>query len=146
MTKYCKLVTVCAALLLVLSLPALASSVNSFSNAQLRGVSGTTFSGSFASSISRGEFSDASRSVGGRSMFGVVEANRGIGGYSIAEGSFSRDLDGGFSREEHHYCGHYKDRHCNKVPEGGSEGTYLMLSGMAVFAGILLSGNQRRTN
>lgn len=127
MRRICKLATLCAWLLLVVSLPALADPVNGFSNVQFKGVSGTTVSGPFAFSSSIDKFS-----------------NVHVSEYSISEGSFSggsflddSDSDGKLG------CGK-KDKNCHKVPEGGAEVTYLMLSGIAVCAGILISGKRRR--
>jgi hypothetical protein len=145
MRRYCGLVSVCAMFLLVVCLPALAGPVNGFSGATLSGISAPSASG-----FSSTEFSHAPVSFGGNWMFaGVRVTNRHVSGYSISEGSFSggsfsEDSDGGFSRKDrrHGGCGERKD--CHSIPEGGAEVTYLMLSGIAVFAGILISGKQRR--
>jgi hypothetical protein len=135
MRQYSKVASLCIAFLLVLSLPALAGSVNDFSNVQLKGVSSPAVSGSFTFSDSNGNWISE----------GVKVTESHVSSYVISEGSFSDDLDGGFSGDEghHHGCGHRKD--CHQVPEGGAEATYLMLSGIAVFAGMLVSGKQRRT-
>jgi hypothetical protein len=135
MARYCKVAAVCAVFLLIVCLPALAAPIKSFSNVQLKGVSGSSAFG-----VSSGELSRASFSFAGNSMLERV-SERGSG-YSIPAGSFSDDSYVGFSNEDgRHGCRHRKD--CHTVPEGGAELTYVVLSGIALFAGILISGKQR---
>jgi hypothetical protein len=146
MRRSFKLASVFVLFLMAVSLPALASPINGFSGATLSGISVTSASGSFAFSSSTDKFPDAPRSFGGNSMSeGVKVTNRFASGYSISEGSFSGgsfsdDSDGG-SSDESRFGGKRKKW---KAPEGGAEVTYLLLSGIAVLAGILMSAKQRR--
>lgn len=107
----------------------------------------TGASGSFAFHSSRDRFSNAPQSFGGNSISeGVKVTNRLTSGSFISEGSFSGgsfsdDSDEGFFGEDRLGGEHGKKWN---VPEGGAEVTYLLLSGIAVLAGILISGKQRR--
>jgi hypothetical protein len=147
MVKSLKLASV-SALFLLVSLSAFADPINDFSGATLSGISAAGASGSFAFSSSTDKFSNAPHSFGGNSISeGVKVTDRLMGGYFISEGSFSAgtfsdDSDEGFLGEDR-----FGDKHGKKrwnVPEGGAEVTYLLLSGIAVLAGILISGKQRR--
>jgi hypothetical protein len=147
MMRYLKLASVSALFLLAVSLSAFANSINDFSGATLSGISATGASGSFAFSSSTDKFSNAPHSFGGNSISeGVKVTNRLTSEYFISEGSFSGgtlsdDSDEGFLGEDR-----LGDKHRKKwnVPEGGAEVTYLLLSGIAVLAGILVSSKQRR--
>jgi hypothetical protein len=144
MNRFGKLAITAAVVWMVLVLPAFAGSLTSFSNVQLQGVSATTLSGSFVFGDFTGVFSKAPHSLGGNSMFeGAKVNNTPADGYYISEGSFSGDSDGGFSDEDQHRCRTRKK--CEPVPEGGTQATYLMLSVVAVFCGILVSGKRRNT-
>jgi uncharacterized protein YjbI with pentapeptide repeats len=152
-----KLASVTALFLLAMSLSAFADSNNDFSGATLSGISATGASGSFAFSSSTDKFSNAPQSFGGNSISeGVKATNRLMSGSFISEGSFSGgsfsggsfsggtfsdDSDGGLFGEDRLSGKHRKKWN---VPEGGAEVTYLLLSGIAVLAGILISGKQRR--
>ena len=153
MKQYLKLVSVSAVFLLVVSLSAFANSINDFSGAALSGISATDASGFFAFSSSTDKFSNAPHSFGGNSISeGVKVTNRLTSGYFISEGSFSGgsfsrgtfsdDSDEGFLGEDGFSNGHRHRKKWN-VPEGGAEITYLLLSGIAILAGILISGKQR---
>jgi len=145
MMQSLKLASFSTVFLLAVSLSAFANSINDFSGATLSGISATGASGFFA-------FSSAPHSFGGNSISeGVKVTNRLTSGYFISEGSFSGgsfsrgtfsdDSDEGFLGEDHLGGKHRKKWN---VPEGGAEVTYLLLSGIAVLAGILISGKQRR--
>jgi hypothetical protein len=132
-----KLASVSSLILLAMSLSAFADSNNDFSGATLSGISATGASGSFAFSSSTDRFSNAPQSFGGNSISeGVKVTNRLMSGYFISEGSFSGGSFSGGTFSD--------DRKKWDVPEGGAEVTYLLLSGIAVLAGILISGKQRR--
>jgi hypothetical protein len=158
MTRYFTL-AMCAALLLVLSLPALADS-DSFSNVQLKGASGTV-SGSFT--FSNGTFSNLSLSFKD-GVFGVVNAFDASGGKGQQQGQWyvftwktkvGKDwvwnkVSFDPSNGQYHESGWIANRQDKgkfnlQVPEGGTPLSYLVLSGLAVFAGILMSGKRRRT-
>jgi hypothetical protein len=152
MMRSLKLASVSSLFLLAVSLSAFADSNNDFSGATLSGISATGASESFAFSSSTERFSNAPQSFGGNSISeGVKVTNRLTSGYFISEGSFSGgsfsggtfsdDSDEGFLGEDRLEGKHRKKWH---VPEGGAEVTYLLLSGIAVLAGILISGKQRR--
>ena len=167
MGQICKRLSVCAAFLLVLSLPAFAGSVYNFSSQSITGNSGSTVSGSFTftPSGSGGTFSNLSLSFNG-GVFNGINASDPSGGNAICWHGSCR-----FSWKEqvgkiwvwdtivlNLKTGAYQDfggiyswrNQWNfdpplPVPEGGTPLAYLMLSGLAVFAGILLSGKKRRT-
>lgn len=159
-----RVLAVCALFLLVVSLPALAGSINNFSKQKLSGSSGSYVSGSFSFDSSTHVFSNVSMSFD-QGAFGGVQANGGKGqglyiqgqGYLFAwltkvkgnlvwcsilfnptTGQF-REW-GGISKGNNYGGYDYMS-----VPEGGAELTYLMLSAIAVFGGILVSNKQRRT-
>lgn len=157
-----KLGGVSALFLLAMSLSAFANSNDSFSNVNLSGVSGTV-SGSFAFNSSNDTFSNISLSFNG-GVFNGVDASDGGGKATCILGVC------GFSFQEHvphggwvsdtilfnlktgqfeDLGGIYKGRkggdfHYMAVPEGGTPLPYLMLSGFAILAGILISGKRRR--
>jgi hypothetical protein len=152
MMRSLKLASVSSLFLLAMSLSTFADSNNDFSGATLSGISATGASGSFAFSSSTDKFSNAPQSLGGNSISEDVKVtNRLMSGYFISEGSFSGgsfsggtfsdDSDEGLFGEDR-LSG--KDRKKWNVPEGGAEVTYLLLSGIAVLGGILISGKQRR--
>jgi hypothetical protein len=152
MMRSLKLASVSSLFLLAMSLSAFADSNNDFSGATLSGISATGASRSFAFSSSTDKFSNAHQSFGGNSISeGVKVTNRLLSGYFISEGSFSggsfsggtfsNDSDEGLFGEDR-LTG--EDRKKWNVPEGGAEVTYLLLSGIAVLGGILISGKQRR--
>jgi hypothetical protein len=164
MGRYCKLASLCAAFLLILSLPALAGSVNSFSNVKLQGVSGTV-SGSFTFDSTTDQFSNCSLSFTGSAFNGVNvnDPNSVKGTYVPGQGWLfvwgTNDKSGDTiwysillnpATNQYWTAGWIANwqQHGNfnysQVPEGGAELTYLLLSAMAVFCGILMSGKQRR--
>src|SRR5580692_9455809 len=152
MMRSLKLASVFSLFLLAMSLSTFADSSNDFSGATLSGISATGASGSFAFSSSTDKFSNAPQSFGGNSISeGVKVTNRLMSGYFISEGSFSGgsfsggtfsdDSDEGLVGEDRLSGKHRKKWN---VPEGGADVTYLLLSGIAVFGGILISRKQRR--
>jgi len=156
-----KLVGLVAAFLTFVCLPALANSNDNFSNVQLQGVSGTV-SGSFTFNPSTDAFSNISLSFNG-GVFGGVQANDSqaqgycsqglcqISWWTIVHGDFVTDTIvfntktgqfqdyGGVSNWQNQGKFNYLS-----VPEGGAKLSYLTLSGLVIFAGILKSGKQRR--
>jgi hypothetical protein len=163
MRRCLKLASPLALFLLAASLSASADSTNSFNNVSLTGVSGTV-SGSFSFNSSNDTFSAISLSFNG-GVFGGVNAQNGGGngtcilgvcGFSwraqLANGNWVwdtilvnlktgryQDLGGIYNRKNS------GDFHYSSVPEGGAPLSYLVLSGFAIFAGILMSGKHRPT-
>jgi hypothetical protein len=168
MSGHSKMAIVSVVLLLVLSLPAFADSNGSFSNEKLIGSSGSTLSGSFTftGNASGGTFSNLSLSFNGGAFGGVSASDAKGGKATCAFGlcSFSwkaKAANGDWVWDKivlNVKTGQYQDfgRINNwqnrwkfdppvPVPEGGTPLSYLMLSGLAVSFGILMSGKQRRT-
>jgi hypothetical protein len=163
MVQSLKLASVSALFVLAVSLSAFANSNDSFSNVNLTGVSGTV-SGSFAFNSATDTFSHISLSFNG-GVFNGVDASDGGGKGTCILGVC------GFTFQEHvphggwvsdtilvnlktgqfeDLGGIYKGRkggdfNYMSVPEGGTPLSYLMLSGFAILAGILISGKRRRT-
>jgi hypothetical protein len=164
MRRCCKVLAVSAVFLLVASLPALAGSINNFSNVKLSGNSGSSVSGSFSFDNTTHVFSGISISFNG-GVFGGVQANgpQGQGIYVPGQGyifSWGTAVQGNWiwnsilfnplTGQLHEYGGIYNWKNSGgfdylSVPEGDAGLSYLMLSGMAVLAGSLISGKQRRT-
>jgi hypothetical protein len=163
MMQSLKLASVSALFVLAVSLSAFANSGDSFSNVNLTGVSGTV-SGSFVFNSATDTFSSISLSFGG-TVFGQDQASNGGGHGTCAFGfcgySWQTKLsDGDWVWDTivlNLKTGQYKDfggvyNFENKggfnymsVPEGGTPMPYLLLSGFAILAGILISGKRRRT-
>jgi len=164
MGRHIKVLGVCALFLLVASLPASAGTIYSFSNVALTGNSGSTASGGFSFDPNTHVFSGVSISFNG-GAFNGVQANlpqeQGI--YIQGKGylySWLTTVQGDLvwnsivfnpSTGQFHEWGGIANWQKKggydymSVPEGGAELTYLMLSGIAVFGGIVISGKQRRT-
>jgi hypothetical protein len=149
--------------LLVVSLPALANPVDQFKNASLIGVSGGgNVSGAFSFNKNTQQFSNIAISFKS-SVFGNVNANdpNSIKGtYTNGQWWFqwstwkngdkiSYKIIYNLATNQFTASGWISDRQGDKgtfnmsVPEGGTPLSYLMLSGFAVLAGILISGKQR---
>jgi hypothetical protein len=161
MMQSLKVASVSALFLLAVSLSAFADSNDSFSNVNLTGVSGTV-SGSFAFNSSNDTFSKISLSFNG-GVFNGVDASDGGGKGTCLLGvcgfSFQEHVANGgwvsdtilFNLKTGQYedlGGIYKGRKGGdfnylSVPEGGTPLSYLMLSGFAILAGILISGKRR---
>jgi hypothetical protein len=164
MRRYFKSVTACVLFLLAVSLSAFAGSTKDvFSGAALVGTSGTV-SGSFTFNTSTDQFSGFSLSFNGGVFAGATASNGGgqgtcyqgfCGFYfqgKASDGAWVTDMivvnlkTGQFDD----FGGIYNwqkqggDFNYLSVPEGGAKLTYLMLSAIAVFGGILISGKQRR--
>ena len=165
MGRHLRVLSVCALFLLVVSLPASAGSVYSFSKIKLTGNSGSSVSGSFNYDNSTHMFSNVSISFNG-GAFGGIQANgiKGQGVYVPGQGyvfSWITKIQGNLvwcsmlfnpsNGQFREWGGISKGRNYGTfdtltVPEGGAELTYLMLSGIAVFGGILISTKQRRAH
>jgi hypothetical protein len=163
MGRHFKVLAVCALFLLVVSLPASAGSVYTFSNVKLTGNSGSTASGTFTFDPSTHTFSNVSMTFNG-GAFGGIQANggKGQGVYIQGQGylySWGTTVKGNLvwcsilfnpATGQFHEWGGIANWKYNgnfdymSVPEGGAELTYLMLSGIAVFGGIVVSGKKRR--
>lgn len=162
--RYFKSVTVCGMFLLAVSLSAFAGSSNDvFSGAALVGTSGTV-SGGFTFNTSTDQFSNISLSFNGGVFGGATASSSGgqgacyqgfCGFYfqgKASDGSWVTDTiivnlkTGQFDDLGgiYNWKNQGGDFNYLSVPEGGANLTYLMLSAMAVFGGILLSGKQRR--
>jgi hypothetical protein len=162
MRRYCKLASVCVAFLLVGSLPALADSNHNFSNVQLQRASDAV-SGSFTFNRSTDQLSNSSLWFAG-SLFGGVKVSdpNGVNGTKLGQDwlfGWSTQKSGDtiwgsvlfnpltnqseLGESISNWKGDGKSDFF-AVPEGGTPLSYLMLSGLAIFAGILISGKQRR--
>jgi hypothetical protein len=164
MGRHLKVLAVCALFFLVAALPASAGTIYNFSNVALTGSSGSSASGGFNFDPNTHVFSNVSISFNG-GAFGGVQANapNGQGIYLQGKGylfsllttvqgnlvwsSILFDPSTGQFREWGGISNwkDYGGYDYMSVPEGGAELTYLLLSGIVVFGGILISGKQRRT-
>ena len=166
MCRSYKVAVVSVTFLLVVSLPAFASSSYNFSNQKLTGSSGSNLSGSFTftGTASGGTFSNLSLSFNGGAFAGINASDVSGGKATCSLGfcgfSWKTQVSGGWVWNTivlNVSTGQYWDlgkiynwqNQWNfdpmPVPEGGAELTYLMLSGIAVFGGILISSRRRRT-
>ena len=166
MRRYGNLAGVCGLFLLTMSLTASACSIDQFKNAALTGVSkGGTVSGSFSFNNKTDQFSNISVSIVS-SVFGKINVSDRHSGHGTYEGQgwweytwktkvhgdtivesmlFNTitnrfEVGGGIGNRRKQ-----GDFNYISVPEGGTPSSYLMLSGIAMFAGILIYGKQRRT-
>jgi hypothetical protein len=168
MNRNCKLAVAGAAMWLVLALPAFAGSVYDFHKETISGTSGSTLSGSFTftGNANGGTFSNITLSFDG-GKFGGLKASDVSGGkakcaFGFCRFSWSEKLSNGWVWDTivlNVKTGSFQDlgqlytkrNQWNfdppptQVPEGGTSLAYLMLAGLAVFAGILVSGKKRRT-
>jgi hypothetical protein len=162
MMRYLKLASVSVLFLLAVSLSAFANSNDSFSNVNLTGVSGTV-SGSFVFNSTTDTFSSISLLFNG-GVFNGGSASDGGGKATCLFGwcGFSwqaQATDGAWVTDSIivnlktgqflDLGGVYQGRNDGdfkylSVPEGGTPLPYLMLSGFAILAGILISGKRRR--
>jgi hypothetical protein len=167
MGKKCQLAVAAVAFLSLLCLPALADSHSSFSNEKLTGASGSTLSGSFTftGNASGGTFSHISLQFNGGAFNGVNASSNG-GKATCLLGICGISFRTRASNDQWVWdtillnvnTGKYTDLgkiHNWKngwnfdppgmsVPEGGTSLAYLVVSGLAVFAGIVISGKRRR--
>jgi hypothetical protein len=137
-------------LLLAASLPAWATSVDNFSDVKFSKGFDTKLAWSFTSGSINEKVPDFSHSFGGKPLFDTPKGTQGrMSGHSVSEETFlgANFLDesdrhsSGEDRDHHHGCDRSDD--CHKVPEGGGPLSYVILSGLAVIAGILISGKHR---
>jgi|SRR5271165_2340439 len=163
MRRSYKLASICAVSLLFMCLPAFADSNDNFSNVQLQGASGTV-SGSFTFNSQTDRFSNVSISFVSP-VFGTVNVNlgnfmgqqgwNGLWGFKwwglASNGDFVQynvtlnangtfQVSGGIAD----WQGDHGTFNYLSVPEGGARLSYLTLSGLAILAGIFVSGKQRR--
>jgi hypothetical protein len=162
MNRYLKLASAIAVLLLAVSLSAFADSKDSFSNVNLVGISGTV-SGSFTFNSATHTFSNLTLSFDGGKFNGDKawsDGGKAKCAHGVCEYSWKEKLAGGgwvsdtilFNLKTGWYedlGGIYKGKNGGdfkymSVPEGGTTLSYLMLSGFAMLAGILISGKRRR--
>jgi hypothetical protein len=163
MNRYFKLASVFALFVLAVSLSASAGSVDSFSGAKLTGVSqGGNVAGTFYFDPNTHRFSNISISFVS-SVFGNINAtDQGWmnGKYSNGLWSFqwttvkNGDLiiykinynpaNGQFTASGLIANWWNQGNFSMSVPEGETPLSYLMLSGFAIFAGIVVSGKRRR--
>jgi hypothetical protein len=166
MLRSLKVSAVCMMLVLAMSLCASANSNDSFKNATLTGIShGGDVSGTFDFNSTTHQFSDISVSfsstvLGSGSVTDLGSIN-GIYNHSTGNWSFqwqafasNGDLvtyDVVFNPNTNQFTANgsiqnwWNQGSFNymQVPEGGTQVAYLMLSGLAMFAGILISRKQR---
>jgi hypothetical protein len=158
--RYLKLASASVMFLLAVSLCAFANSHDSFSNVNLTGVSGTV-SGGFTFNSSTDTFSHISLLFKGGAFNGVhasdggkATCRLGVCGFSFQEhvpkgGWVSDTIRFNLKTGQFEDLGGiYKGRKGGdfsymSVPEGGTPLPYLMLSGFAILAGILISGKRR---
>jgi len=162
MNRYFKLASVFALFVLAVSLSASAGSVNSFSNVSLTGVSGTV-SGQFTYDATKNSFSGLTLSFLGGVFNGVNASNGGGKGnclLGLCQYTWQKQLNNGDwvwetivlnlkNGQFEDFGGIYKGKYNGgfnymSVPEGETTLSYLMLSGFAMFAGIVVSGKRRR--
>lgn len=144
-----------------LSVSAFAGSVTTGSYAaSVSGVPNTTVYGTFSYNTSTDTYTSVSLSFVGNSIFGglsgtVTQPQSGsrfvfdktVGGYSVSY-SILLDAMNPDSYTAQGYIvngsasGTFGSKH--QVPEGGSQISYLLASGLVLFAGILIAGKQRR--
>jgi hypothetical protein len=169
MRRFCKVSSVCAIFLLAVSMSAFAGSTNeSFNNAALTGISGGgDVSGTFSFDSVTHQLSNIAISFAS-SAFGNVNANDGSksinGVYNSSTGNWSfqwqaiKGLDlitydvlfnpttgqftasGAIANFWEQGKFNYNDM---QIPEGGTQLSYLALSGLAMFAGILIAKKHR---
>ena len=168
MRRICSVAVVSAAFLLLACLPASAGSDYSFSNVALVGVSNTSVSGTFSFDNNTHKFYDCSVSFSGNSIFAGITAkdlNSAKGVYLPGQGwlfSWTTKVNGdliwysvifnpttgkfwaGGTIANWQKQGGFNYYNNMNVPEGGAMLSYLLLSAGAVFAGIAISGRQRR--
>ena len=155
---------VCAIFIFLVSFSASASTICNFSGVKLTGTSGSSVSGTFTVDSTNHTFSNVALSFNG-GAFGGIKANGGnmqgiwIQGQQYLYTWFTT-VSGNLVSWSIVYdfkTGQYKewggisnwknkgDFNYLSVPEGGAELTYMMLSGVALFGGILISGKRRTT-
>lgn len=166
MRRYDKLGGVCGLFLLAVSLTASADSIDHFKNVALTGVSkGGTVAGSFSFNNKTDQFSNISVSIVS-SVFGKINVSDPRSGHGTYKGQGWREytwktkvhgdtivysmlfntitnrfeVDGKIGNRRNQ-----GDFNYISVPEGGTPLSFLTLSGIAMFAGILIYGKQRRT-
>jgi len=133
-----KLPRIFSLFLLAASLPAWAGSVNSFSNGFDTKTAWSFTPDTFTEnhSLDSSPF-DGGKVTNGHSGYFVSE--EGFSGTTLLDGSDKHFFDRGWG---HDGCDRRDD--CNSVPEGGAPLSYLIFSGLAVIAGILISGKRHR--
>ena len=164
MGRSSKVLIVCGLFLLFVCLPASAGTIYNFSNVKLTGNSGSNGSGSFSFDSKTHTFSNVSVWFN-QGAFNGVNANGGNGQGIFVKGqgylySWLTTVKGNLvwcsilfnpSTGQFREWGgisngnNYGGFDYLSVPEGGAELTYLMLSGLAIFGGILISGKHRHT-
>jgi hypothetical protein len=143
---------------IALSTGAFAGSVDTFNySTNLSGVSNTTVQGTFTYNTSTDTFTLASLSFAGNSIFNGISGNdtkpqsgntfvlnETIDGYTVSYTIVLNPLTGSYTADGSISYGGTKGSFNYQVPEGGARLSYLLASGMALFAGIFLAGKQRR--
>jgi hypothetical protein len=162
MFRYSKLASVFALFVLAVSISASAGSNNSFSNVNLTGISGTV-SGQFTFDPMKNSFSGLTLTFNGGIFDGVKAGNGGGKGnclLGLCQYTWLKQMNGGawvwetivFNLKNgtfQDFGGIYKGKYDGgfnymSVPEGETALSYLMLSGFAMFAGIVVAGKRRR--
>jgi hypothetical protein len=162
MNRYFKLASVFALFVLAVSLSASAGSNDSFSNVSLTGISGTV-SGQFTFDPTKDSFSGLSLTFNGGVFNGVNASNGGGKGnclFGLCQYTWQKQMNSGAwvwetivlnlkTGQFQDFGGIYKGKYDGgfnymSVPEGETALSYLMLSGFAMFAGIVVAGKRRR--
>lgn len=158
MKSYFKLgVALCV---IAFSIGASAGSIKTFNYSTVAsGVSNTTVLGTFKYNTVTGTFTSESLSFVGNSIFGGLSGtvtkpqsgstflfNATLGGYTVSYTIVLNLLDpGSYTANGNITHGLTTARFAyGQVPEGGAQLSYLAASGLALFAGMLLAGKQRR--
>ncbi len=161
MFRYSKLASVFALFVLAVSISASADSNNSF-NVNLTGISGTV-SGNFTFDSTKNSFSGLTLTFNGGMFDGVKAGNGGGKGLcllGVCQYTWQKHMNTGAwvwetivfnikNGQFQDYGGIYKGKYNGgfnymSMPEGETALAYLMLSGLAMFAGIVVAGKRRR--
>lgn len=155
--SYLKLaVTICV---VAFSISAFAGSITTFTySTAVSGVPNTTVQGTFSYNMVTDTFTSVSLSFVGNSVFGGLSGtvtkpqygsnfvfNETIGGYTVSYNISLNELNPGFYTANGYITnGGATGTFKQQMPEGGNRISYLIASGLVLFAGMLIAGKQRR--
>jgi hypothetical protein len=146
---------------IALSISAFAGSITTFKySAVVSGVPNTTVNGTFKYNTSTDAFTSVSLSFVGNSIFGGLSGtvtkpqfgsnfvfNETVGGYTVSYNILLNVLNPGSYTAQGYIANGLTSGTFGfkrQVPDGGSQISYLLASGLVLFAGMLLAGKQRR--
>ena len=145
--------------LISFSISAFAGSVETFNySTTVGGVNDTTVQGTFNYNLSTNTYTLASLSFTGNSIFNGVSGkdlqpqsgntfvlNETVDGYTVSYTIVLNPLTGAYTANGSiSFNGTTGTIGFTRAPEGGAQLAYLAASGLALFAGIVLAGKQRR--